>query len=1034
MAFHGIFIGIDRYRSSQINWLSCARRDAVALETLFADTLGGNTTLLVDADATREGIRAAFEGLWNCSPNNTVVISFSGHGSESHELVTHDADPRDLPATAIPLDELTKWFGRIPAGRLVLILDCCFSGGMGAKVLHVEAVPRSADSVEARLARMSGEGRLIMTASAANEPAWENPRTGHGYFTHFLVEAMLGVEGVVDNGRLPVYRLLEFVTRRVIAATRQFGHAQNPTLRGSIDGELSWPVFVAGPRYRAAFPERIGERATPDMVSLAAFGFPPALLAAWAGAIPNLNQLQLDAINDFGVLAGEHLVVVAPTSSGKTMIGELAALNAVTNRQRALFLLPLKALVADKRRHFETVYGAYGLQTIEATGETDDITPLLRGQYDVALLTYEKFAFIALTHPHILEQAGVVVVDEAQMIADRSRGANLEFLLTLIRMHRREGIEPQLIALSGVIGETNGLERWLGACLLRRDGRPVPLDEGLILGDGCREYLDAETGLTMRDQQPFIRLKYSGKNSSQDIVIPLVKRLVDEGQQVIVFREKVGETHGCASYLARDLGLPPAREALRRLPGGDLSQASGKLREALGGGVAFHNSHLDREERRVVEEEFRRPDSGLRVIVATTTLAMGVNTPASSVVIVGLTHPDGSPYAVAEYKNLVGRAGRLGFTERGASYLVAMNTRDAQDFWHRYVIASPEDLKSRFLDIATDPCTLIVKTLVAGGRAVGSIRAGMTAEEIVTFLESSFGAYQQELRNGRWNWSHDDLLKAVNHLARHDLIEEHTDGRYELTRLGRLAGESGTEVVSIIRLVECLCRLRPEQITDPTLISAVQVTRELSELYVPLNKNTPKEAQSWLSELARQGVPRHVLRCLARDINYQHEEAARLKRAVAALAYISGEEIGEIERLLARHGGGFDGSAGPVRSIAARTCDLLGTAGRVAELLHPELQLGERVERLGLRLTLGITGAAVELARYARGNLARGDYRRLTAARLCGCDEILNADDEALLLCLDGDEARLAVLRSAAARCVAARMVAEPPTLAPYAP
>ena len=154
------------------------------------------------------------------------------------------------------------------------------------------------------------------------------------------------------------------------------------------------------------------------------------------------------------------------------------------------------------------------------------------------------------------------------------------------------------------------------------------------------------------------------------------------------------QARGCAGYLARDLGLPPTRDALERLPGGDLSQASGTLREVLNAGVAFHNSHLDREERRVVEEEFRRANSGLRVIVATTTLAMGVNTPASSVVIAGLTHPDGSPYLDRQIRNLVGRAGPSGFTERGASYLVAMNTRDAQDFWHRYVTASPEDLES----------------------------------------------------------------------------------------------------------------------------------------------------------------------------------------------------------------------------------------------------------------------------------------------------------------------------------------------------
>ena len=43
MAFKGLFIGIDRYASAEINWLSCAIRDAKALHGLFTDTLGGDT-------------------------------------------------------------------------------------------------------------------------------------------------------------------------------------------------------------------------------------------------------------------------------------------------------------------------------------------------------------------------------------------------------------------------------------------------------------------------------------------------------------------------------------------------------------------------------------------------------------------------------------------------------------------------------------------------------------------------------------------------------------------------------------------------------------------------------------------------------------------------------------------------------------------------------------------------------------------------------------------------------------------------------
>ena len=127
-----------------------------------------------------------------------------------------------------------------------------------------------------------------------------------------------------------------------------------------------------------------------------------------------------------------------------------------------------------------------------------------------------------------------------------------------------------------------------------------------------------------------------------------------EGQQVIVFRETKGEARGCANYLAENLGLPPAKDALAQIPAGDPSRASINLRKALGSGVAFHNADLEREEKRVIEEEFRRPGSGLRVIAATTTLAMGVNTPASSVIIAGLDHPGDEPYSVAEIKTSSG--------------------------------------------------------------------------------------------------------------------------------------------------------------------------------------------------------------------------------------------------------------------------------------------------------------------------------------------------------------------------------------------
>ena len=262
MAFKGLFIGIDRYASPGIDWLSCSGRDAMALHALFSDTLGGDTTLLMDADATVGAIREKFEHLATVDPDDVVVIAFSGHGTETHELVAYDTEPFDLANTTIPLTMLGEWCARIPARRLLIILDCCFSGGMGAKALQAEARPRDIHSVDAKLNQISGNGRVILTASGPTEKAWEVIRLGHSLMTWHLLEALKGPAEIRQGDRLGVLGLLDYVTRRVVDGARQFGHEQHPAVRGTFEGEFTWPVLSPGPIFRAAFPEHANPIAT----------------------------------------------------------------------------------------------------------------------------------------------------------------------------------------------------------------------------------------------------------------------------------------------------------------------------------------------------------------------------------------------------------------------------------------------------------------------------------------------------------------------------------------------------------------------------------------------------------------------------------------------------------------------------------------------------------------------------------------------------------------------------------------------------
>jgi replicative superfamily II helicase len=164
--------------------------------------------------------------------------------------------------------------------------------------------------------------------------------------------------------------------------------------------------------------------------------------------------------------------------------------------------------------------------------------------------------------------------------------------------------------------------------------------------------------------------------------------------------EGAGRAQMAATRSAFPMGLVDA------LPRTDLSMAWNALRETQRYGVAFHTADLARDERLVVEEHFRSKESKIRVIAATTTLAMGVNTPAEAVIIAGLMHPGDVPYSVAEYKNIVGRAGRMGFAEHGASYLLATDPLQVHNSWNHSVKGTPEDLQSRFVAEGTDPSHL----------------------------------------------------------------------------------------------------------------------------------------------------------------------------------------------------------------------------------------------------------------------------------------------------------------------------------------
>ena len=204
-----------------------------------------------------------------------------------------------------------------------------------------------------------------------------------------------------------------------------------------------------------------------------------------------------------GLFSGNNLLIVAPTSTGKTLVGELAALQHAVARNGTVFVTSHKALAYEKYLTFRDSYSreeSFHFATGIATG--DEVTD--EGALDdvpFTVATYEKWYYTLIDRPQLLKRRSLLVVDEIQMIGDRHRGDRLEALITWVRM---KSPGTQIIGLSATIPNAEKLAGWLEAALVNVGGRPVPLVEEV--------WTVTETLAVDRDNAPKIKA-YGGQEA-----------------------------------------------------------------------------------------------------------------------------------------------------------------------------------------------------------------------------------------------------------------------------------------------------------------------------------------------------------------------------------------------------------------------------------------------------------------------------------------------------------------------------------------
>ncbi len=510
-----------------------------------------------------------------------------------------------------------------------------------------------------------------------------------------------------------------------------------------------------------------GSKEIIDALSSAGLGdlYPPQALAVKAG-----------------LLAGnESFVVAAPTASGKTLVAEMAALKAFfEKRGKAIYTVPLRALAREKYDDLTRRYRNIGLKVVQSTGDYESAAPWL-AKADVVIATNEKIDSLIRHRAAWLHDVSLVVADEIHLMGDITRGPALEVVLTRLRM-QNPGLRT--IALSATIPNAEEIAAWLGARLVRSDWRPVPLREGVFY-DGAVIFNDGT--VTWIEEQ------------DRDDAVNIALEIIGKGGQAIIFvntrkaAESVAQKAAPKIAALRDgAGEEPARKISDALSSAspEPTKLGRKVSELAAKGVAFHHAGIISSQRRLIEDGFRR--NRIKLIVATTTLAMGLNLPSRRVIIRDWRRYQSghgmSPLPVLEIKQRAGRAGRPGFDQYGEAVLIARNRRDEHYLFENYVKAGPEDIGSQ---LANEP---VLRSHVLASIAGAFARA---REELLDFLGRTFFARREGV-------SH--LTSLLNEilafLLREGLIRE--EQGLAATRFGRRVSELYIDPVTGVVLRDAL--------------------------------------------------------------------------------------------------------------------------------------------------------------------------------------------------------------------------------------